>query len=209
MDRQVFLWSFARPLYVPLGIVLQVKVRAGSASCSANVAIRGRILPKGYPEPATAQVPYAVSFRPGIIHPDADESDVKQFIYKSNASDLANPFAVPLNLQRFVMGSSGAVGSSDRDYIAQDDPGLYAPTRFFPNVQLYDQHGAPILREMVKLAQVCSAIRGEWAVKHTMQPREVIYATVDQTHALTVGANPAQVGIGMIGWREVPLSEVK
>ena len=208
LSRQAYLWSFARPIYMPRGQVLQIKVRSGVAAGAATVSIRGRVLRDGdMPVPRRVAVPYASSFRPGVMT-DAAAADPNTYGYKSAVSDLGNPFTSPLNVQRFVMGSTGnetAVAEVDDFWGNAGNVSALMTAQ----LQIYHSNGGPIVRDLVKLGEFASFLRNEWPVNFQLQPREVVYATVDQTHtAGTSGTQAGQVGIGMIGWRDVPISEV-
>ena len=207
-DVNVALWQFPRPLYVPVGQTLQVKVRSGIASGSGTVAFRGRMLRDGESaEPSRIPVPYACVFRPPPVGTGA-ETDVNQYIYRSAASDLGNPFDAPLNVVRFVAAASNGAGGPGPEGDETMGHRQGAGMRYFPRIQLYHSNGAPILRDPTHLVEVCSTIRSEWAARFVLQPKDVIFATFDQTHSVAVDA-AFQVGIGMIGWREVPISDVR
>ena len=211
-DSQAYLWTLPRPLYVPCNSTLQVKVKSGVADGSAVVTFIARVLPKGYPVPRTADVPYATSFRPGMISVGATETDTDKYIYSSGPNDLNNPFNFPLNVQRFTMGVTGTFGISpvysvDQYLKFQQDVSM----RIFPKITLADQRGSPIVREPIGLAQFVSIIRTNTDARFVLDPKEAVYCIADQTHKIgaTSGGQIVQVGLGLVGWRQVPVSEVQ
>ena len=213
-DRQAFLWSFPQPLYLPAGAVLQVKVKAGVANCRANVSFRGRVLPKGLPTPRVIPVPFVGTFRPPVINDAVAETAVQTFIYKSGTHDLSNPHHAPFHVRRFVMAAVGNMGNVAAATTLPYDMWTWCQIRGsqqdFPRVQLYDQAGNPIVREALHLSQICSFNRGEWQAQFDMKGQSALYAVFDQTHSIgSVPVAQGQVGIGVVGWREVPISEVR
>lgn len=205
-SADAFLWSFARPLYLPAGSTLQIKVKAALVSSKAVVTLRGRVLPENYPQPKFVDVPFATMFRPQAWTPDLTETDVLKYIYKSGAQDVSNPFDTPLNVQRFVMHAVG--GTTDQVLDETPDQDLFGTFRYFPRIQVYSQNGDPVSRDPIKLAQFCAFGRSTLESRFVLPPREVIYLTLDQTHIAEHDSLGHQVGIGMVGWRQVPISEV-
>lgn len=206
-DTQAFLWSLPRPLYVPEGATLQVKVKAGTASSKAAVAFRGRVLPRGYGQPHMIDVPYVGIFRPGNLQFSLGETDPLLYTFKSGAQDISNPFHYTLNVKRFVAGMSGTANAIDVDLSAVY--GVLGSSRNFSKIQIYDSKGAPVSRDMIGLSQLCSFERSSLDVDFVMAPSDVLYMTSDQTHPAGSDTTPRQVGIGMVGWRQAPISEVR
>jgi hypothetical protein len=201
-----FLWTFPRPLFVPMGSVLQVKVKSGvKVQCYANVAFHGRVLPEGNPIPGSIPVPYACMFRPPIVTLANAETDPRTYIYKSGKSDLDNPFPVPLQVVRFT------IGTSPIEYAGYW--GAKSAIEYFPKIRIADSRGRPVIREALRVGQMLSLIRGDLPVDFMLQPSEALYATIDQTHIANQTGMAAdavtQMALGMVGWRNVPISEVR
>ena len=206
-----YIWNLPRPCYVPRGrsIHPQIKSLSGSgpAASAATFFVRGRKLPEDYPVPATTMVPYATAYRSPVIDLTTALTDPRLGIFKSGASDLVNPFQVPLNVQRFIAEALGDSISSPQTQLIEFITGSH-----FALVQLFDHTGAPISREPVRLSELCQATYRDWSIPFILPPLARIYASIDLTHPTYPGGigfqTSYQMSLGLVGWREVPLSEV-
>jgi hypothetical protein len=199
---QYYTWRFPRPFYVPKGRVITCRLMAGDNGTLATIAYRGRLLPDDYPVPATTMAPYATAFMPPAASMRVAQQG-NQYVYRSGGGSLSNPFHEDLRVQRFIGVAWPQTGGIVMSGLAQN-----GAARFFPLVQLSDADGNPLVRDQTSLLDLCTAARGTWDTEFVLPAAHSVYATVDQQHAANLNGTNIQMGLSMVGWHSVPLSEV-
>lgn len=210
-------WRFDHPLYIPTGTRLSLMWRSATATLSkVQVALKCRHLPENYPEPKAVIVPWATVFRPGPV--EAGRVGGASALFKSIIGDVTNHFRTALHVRHFV--GDGTVGSDDAgEYIndadiAQDamGPSQSATQRFLAQVQIRDWLGNNLVRDPMPLISLCQPTRREWRTDFVLPPTRSLFVTMDERHEATIGGDAAVIlrpSIGLIGWRQEVIGEVK
>ena len=211
-------WRLPRPMYVPLGQQLLVKIIEHNdpppamypALSRALVGLKCRVMPGDYRPPANVCVPWVGVFWPkGSLASVADTTS----IFKSGVGELTNPFDATLHIQKLVCSGVNS-GSTSRSPDIEKDESSYmmmATQRNWAQVQIYDWIGNPIVRDPTPLFHLCQPMRNEVDVDFDLPPGKTLFATMDETH-VACGGTAGQYrrpSLAMVGWREVPLGEVQ
>jgi hypothetical protein len=210
-------WRFDHPLYVPTGTRLSFMWRAATTTLSkVQIALKCRHLPENYPEPKAVVVPWATMFRPGPTLASIDNTTAA--LFKSIIGDVTNHFRTALRVRHLI--GDGTCGSdaagefvNDAD-IAQDamGPSQQATQRFLAQVQIRDWLGNNIVRDPTPLVHLCQPARREWRLDFALPPTRTLFVTMDERHTSAVGAGGANIirpSIGLVGWRQEVIGEVK
>ena len=209
-------WRFDHPLYVPAGTRLSFMWRAATATLSkVQIALKCRHLPDSYPEPKAVIVPWATVFRPGPTTAAADTSTAA--LFKSIIGDVTNHFRTPLRVRHFFGdGTSGeeVAGQYPNDAgVAFDglSPSESATQRFLAQVQIRDWLGNNLVRDAMPLISLCQPHRREWRTDFALPATRSLFVTMDERHAAFsgTGTNIIRPSIGLVGWRQEVIGEVK
>lgn len=188
-----FSWKLPRPLYVPADSVLvPVFQHRGLVNADVNVRISyaARTLPLGAPPPKKLALPYAAFYAGKPF----DESD--SGTDNSVETDLMNPFAEPIIIQRFggrcmVFTNSGSVCNEAR---ADDSIGSIQY-----NVRMADSFGRNLIQNLIPFRLAFSALTRGWEVENAlMDPKSFITAYLRKDLPFQGAPSPGQLTQAMI-----------
>lgn len=198
-------WKLARPLYVPAGaVVLPSFQHRGLVNDTLNVRISysARSVKPGIP-PKRISLPYASAYVSKTFAIDNTlDSDT------STPTDIINPFAEPLNLQRVV--GRCQVWANDLSFFTEgaNGGGDFAPSQLL-QAKIVDSFGRPIVRDAVVLRQIVSGLTRSWEMPPgiTMDPDSFWIITMNKLSTTklfisSVSVN-AQTFISVVGWHDV------
>lgn len=198
-------WKLDKPLYVPpdqyISIRAASKIYSSSASESVTLSaeIVGRSLSSKDPVPKRIALPWATAW---VCPINAGYGAV--FENNSAEADVVNPFDVPLNVLRFIgLHSDGSV------YASFSGSGRPIRATEYTTVHASDSFGNILIRDPTPFTHLFSTTDRCWTVRARLQPKGFyIFNTTQDYSDLLVSTGPTvvQLGIGLIGYREVPLT---
>ena len=202
MATSEFSWQLPRPLYVPAGAVVTPTFQhlgLIQGSVTARISYSARSLPAGTPPSGRLAVPFAASYMSKSFDMNVAGAT------NSVETDLTNPFAEPLYLQRFT-GRVAVLINSIQSATETTVPS--AAGQCF-NIRMVDSVGRPIVRSFAPFSQVFSAVTRSWELdeKTFLDPRSYYQVFIRKDVPLQ-GSAPssiltAQAFVGMTGWRYV------
>lgn len=187
-------WKLPTPLYVPKGGVLSPEFLNRAAS-TQTVRMLYHVRQATGPVPQKMNVPWVAMWR-GIARSGAtDTAD------QSRQSDLLNPHAAPLNVERFtgrIMDTGGALFDNEAAAI----PSI---TRY-SLLRMFSSDGKIIVRDRTPWASVFNLADMTWRAKGVLGPKEWVIAYLDELLSGVVypsgGASNYVPVIAMVGHRE-------
>lgn len=200
-------WKLPRPLYVPAGAIIKPLFSHNGLTKEAIVArvsYSGQSIPRGAPLPEIVSVPYVMAYQAkpfAIAQADSDES---------TELDIANPFGVPLHIQRMI-GWQSFYNGEDGEYFDQSDGDGY-PYVGGRSVELRvaDSRGVPIIRDFAQWQNIFSNYTYAWELEGAvMEPRDfykLFFKKTAPPHAddMSVTDVYTQSYVSVIGWRDMP-----
>lgn len=201
-------WRLPRPMYVPKAAHITVKYNldnrsalfsAPPASVSVCSAMLGRSLPPDAPIPKHVFVPYANRWISSL----APSTQGAVLTDQSQSGDLRNASDKVLNVQRFTYS---LVGRDANNNAIADVPGAGANCR----VRIFGEHGILGVRDQTPVGVLFHHGNRSWTVNTKLRPGGFYIADVDYT-TLNLPAQRVftpQLGIGMVGYRKVPIEEL-
>lgn len=191
-----FQWKLKHPLYIPsdAGLACEFQHRGMVKSpIIASVTYLGHALDASR-APPIVQLPWVASYASPVFELAATGSD------SSSASDLVNPFNVPIHLERFT-GRLNFV----RTDVDLNESFLADRTMF---IRMRHSSGVPMVREFTHLRQVFGVYPHSWEQRGTVvAPGSGYLVDVDKRAAtIAVAGNSVQATIGMVGWRSLKLA---
>lgn len=177
-------WLLPKPLYVLPGSTLSSSFQRLTASGSpftgnftVTVSYAGSYAHPNEPTPKEIAVPYAACWQP-----------TSAGFVTSGELDLANPFQVPLHVQRFVgrlsETSGGVAGFED-----------FSLTGGAVTVDMKDSKGYVVIKDLTTFSNAFDILRRAWTYQRVLEPKQWYTATVSGMSATQ------NVGISLIGWR--------
>lgn len=178
-------WLLPRPLYVLPGTTLSSSFRRSSTSgapfsgnFTIDVAYAGCYAHPEEPIPKEIAVPFAAVWQPA-----------SSAYVISGELDLANPFLVPLHVQRFIGRLSATFGSS----AGYEE---YSLTNGNVTVMMKDSQGYSIIKDLTTFSNAFDYLRRAWTFQRTLAPKEWYTAYV---RGLSGASRVCTVSL--IGWR--------
>lgn len=201
-----FTWRLPRPLYVPPGEQITIKLRADTDASSTfagattvwNVIQAGRSLSSDDKRPDVINVPWVSKYKSPIVVPDPSLGVVTQ---ESTEADLRNPFNEPLHVQRFVgrmVTYKASVAASEKE--------VYDVHAWEPGVRAADSFGRILVRDPTPFQHLFQYLDFNWTVHSMLEPKG-FYRMILQTDFTNVVASTYSMfhTISMVGHREVNL----
>jgi hypothetical protein len=208
-------WKLKYPLYIPPGKAMSAvftPIGLNQLPVRIDVLYICRTWDVAKPLPRKVKAPWAASFESKSFR---NESDLDAEVSVSNALDVLNPFAVPLELA-FIGGRCAALKltatyiDTYTDFV-YEDPVLYRHMR--SAVRMRSSRGFDLIRTPVPFEGVFPAGWRGWDVPDgwQMSPQEYYKVQVDMTATATVAAadiSQAQFSVGIVGYRDVEVSSM-
>lgn len=214
-----YIARLSRPIYVPAGATIRPQLQhrgLTSATVDVHVSAFGRQLPKNAPLPQKLVLPFWAGYTCKTFTLGTVDSD------NSSESDLANPFDVPMLMDRFV----GRIGYySGGQFVFSTSMAEMENSNFgfttninTPNIgdalgqittSIVDSNGYPVVKKLTPFRLLFDAETRSWPLSgYTLPPNS--YYLVSMSNAAWIVSNPftgtnvfAQPYISMLGWREV------
>lgn len=211
-----YICRLSRPIYVPLGAVVRPQLQhkgLTSATVDVHISMFGRMLPEDAPLPDRLLLPYWAAYVSKTFQAGTVDSDA------STESDLANPFDVPLRMERFVgrisMFSGAALTFAASMIELENNPFGFSSGSFptFGDIptqiscSIIDSNGYPVVKRLTPFRLVFDAETRSWPVTHELPAGG--YYLINMANAAWISGNPftsavfVQPCISMLGWREV------
>jgi hypothetical protein len=205
-----FVWRLKTPIFVPAGAVLLPKFEHRNLipdDITVQVVYSGTVLPANY-RPKKLTLPWVAYWAvDGVAYNTASSQ-------ASLESDLANPYATPLNVQRFVgrinySGNITSVPPSERFATALSLPGngLAEMAAKYFTIRMTHSSGANIIQSPTKFESVFYSGTRAWDVNVDIPAKSYFVVQLDKiADATASGATAAlrfQPIVGMVGYREV------
>lgn len=208
-----YICRLSRPIYLPMGAAIRPQLQhkgLTSATVDVHVSMFGRMLNAKTPLPEKLVLPYwsayvCKTFTAGTVDTDS-----------SSENDLANPFTVPLQMERFVgricyFSGSGNVFSTS---MVETEAALFGPVANNPVMgdllgqvlcSITDSNGYPVVKRLTPFRLVFDAETRSWPVTHKLPAGGYYLVSMSNLAWLvsTAGTFSAQPCISMLGWREV------
>lgn len=189
-------WRLPQPLCLAPGAEISARFQSTTSEAPygldftgvANVTLVGRVIEDCTSLPPTIPVPYITWYQGPI-----NAGGTVAFSDESNTTDLANPFDVPLQVQRLT----GSILDPNVEYKART-------THELITLQMVDHLAVPTIRNAVEWGAVFGTDRS-WAMRSMLPPKGYFLATVNSNIADQSGSAFRAV-IGLIGTREVRLA---
>lgn len=194
---ETYLWRFAKPFFLPPGSAFNTQLqRDGSTedlffsdSIVATLVLRGAQVSEQEARAAIAKcrddsgntgnpLPFIANYSPVFTTSVSN--------YKSNNLDLANPFLVPLQLQRMTARLRGIGG---------DNPAY--GTAFGSQIRLTDTR--TVICEYQETTNIFPATQAAWTHRRLLQPAE--YITAELKPAAPSGTPVYLPEVAIIGYR--------
>jgi hypothetical protein len=206
-----YCWRLPVPLYVPANAVITPTFQHRGLvpdELLVRISFSARSLPAGSKPPSNIAIPYAASYTSKSFKWEEAATD------SSKETELVNPFAEQLFLQRFTgrcaVSATEAINqvlytTEASVFLAQPEAGSQ-----MMNVRMVDSFGTPIVRDFETFRQVFSGVTRAWELdnKTTMAPRSYYQVFLRKDVPLTsrgavVTPLVMQTDITMTGWRYV------
>lgn len=187
-------WKLDKPLYVPPNQRLSIRVASvvtssdASATVLVSCQLAGRSLSSKEPIPKSIWLPYGAFWTTPVV------SNGAIFENQSAESDLVNPFDMPIQVQRFV------------GYHSAERTIKYQLATQLTTVQAVDSFGNILVRDKTPFSHLFCILDRTWTVRATLQPKGFYIFNTIQDYTLAGPVLGNQCGIGMVGYREVPLT---
>lgn len=212
LEYRNFRWVLAKPLYMPVGDVLQCRAERDGTLASQiqlqnlTLTYLGRACAPGEAPPAVRHVPYVGYYK----HPE-DE------LYSSVADEFKNPFLKPLTIQRFVVRVVDYEDDPDdatkQHLVGPADAGsqeVFMSRGVLPNsnnvpyteMKMLDSNGYMIVPEMTPIGMVVDAERCAWTFNRQLGPREKIDVAFNTVLQVTPQEEFYDIFLSMVGYRE-------
>lgn len=187
-------WTFLKPLYLPPGEELTIKVLGGydSSDSGANAQVwsvkaAGRRLFEDDPIPDVLHIPWVSSFI------SKANNGLGTHFTNTTPADLVNPFNETLHVQRFV-------GLHNMTYL------LPARAMRSTTIQAADSFGNILIRDPTSFTSIFTPLHLSWTVHATLQPKGFYLFSVLEDYAAYSGAfTSVQWGLSLVGYRQVAL----
>jgi len=187
--------KFARPIYLPASEYISVAVQnslanGGTGLTTLNISAVGRLVDE---VPAERYLPYLADYL-GPVYTDNTGNAISD---QSTPGDLANPFGVPLTVERLVgrVLVAAATGGPYRDA----DPAAIWTTYLIRISDHRDHFWTPVA---TPFAIVFNSSDRSWILNMPLEPKGFLRAEFEGT-ANVVGAGFSRVAIGMLGYRRI------
>lgn len=208
-------WKLKYPLFIPPGKTLSAvftPIGINQLPVRVDVIYICRTWDVTRPLPKRVKAPWASSFESKSFR---NEASVPAETSVSNALDVLNPFAVPLELD-FIGGRCAALSLSTSfaayTDIVYEDPLLYRHIR--STIRMRSSRGFDLIRTPVPFEGVFPAGWRGWDVPQgwQMSPQEYYRVQVDvaATDALVTSfyISQAQFSVGIVGYRDVEVASM-
>jgi hypothetical protein len=203
-----FTWRLPKPLFIPARELLRptayFEPYSGAPTKTLTVTYCCRPLPRGTPTPKTLQIPWVTYFKPDYLTVPGAVDTTNQ----SQPSDLFNPWNEYLHVQRFIgeffvrnIDTGGAGFMSLASANINLSTGLLTTGTL---VSAQDSFNNILVRDQTPFSHLFSIVDRAWTVNSLLPPKGFYLFTLDRLWSAYGGAATATVGIGMVGWREVP-----
>jgi hypothetical protein len=193
-----FVWNLSRPLFIPPGGVLTPSFEHRSQNTS-NVPMRvsyaGNLCARGY-KPKKLALPYVCAYTSKVFSTLLIDTD------SSSETDLMNPFAETLKIERFA-GHVNVWTPSSTSNSETGSAGFFASDDL--TLRMTDSLGRRIVRDKAIFDQVFSAVTRSWETKDA-ELEGGVYVSVDLFKAAAtafVSALYMQAMVSLVGWREI------
>lgn len=202
------IWRFPKPLFIPKASQLNVKyaldnrsgpITSPPSTASVCTAMLGRSLPPDTPFPQTVAVPFATRWISSL----APTTQGQVLTDQSQSGDLRNTTGKPLRIQRFTYT---LVGRDANGNAIADVPGAGANCK----VRIFGEGGIMGVRDQTPVGVLFHHGSRSWSVSTVARPNGFFVVDVDYK-TLVLGVQrvlAAQLGVGLVGYREVPFEEV-
>lgn len=179
---------FADPMYLAPGEFIDVSIRNDLVPLNVmtvNVVATGRQAP----EPAKRYLPFLCSYLGPAYAPGAAISD------QSAATDLMNPFPVPLRIERMI----GRIANNPYTYYSFQPPDAYWLDF---SARIYDNHDRYWVSGPVPLPAIFDTNINSWPVNTRLGPRDFLHLEFEGTLSAAAQFNYLAC-VGFVGSREI------
>lgn len=204
-----FTWRLPKPLFVParelVRPVLYYAPYSGATAVDVTLCYACRPLPVGTPTPKTLQLPWVAPFVPPMQATGVAAADR---IDESQPSDLYNPHAEDLHVQRFVgrlMVQNGGEENGKMG-LASASPNLEAGLPDAATgtlITAQDSFNNILVRDPTPAAHLFDFVDRSWTVNAVLPSKGFYQFSVDRRWSDYSTGITATFGIAMVGWREV------